>query len=222
MECVKSRRDELRLPKSMVESLSKVALKGSSKIVADYFEFAINNILFQRGIYPAEDFTTVKKYDLPMLVTADDEVKTYIQNIMTQVKKWVYGGKLTKLVIVIINKATTESVERWEFSLDMTEDEDKNATQAPKSKDTIQKEIQAIIRQVTASVSYLPFLADDEYTFNVLVYTDPSYETRNMPTEWVDTHGDGKLINGNVDSVKFSSFETNLHSVGTAVSYKLG
>ncbi|GEQ69283.1 hypothetical protein JCM33374_g2954 [Metschnikowia sp. JCM 33374] len=205
----------------MTESLSKLALKGSSKIVADYFEFAIHSILFQRGIYPTEDFVTVRKYDLPMLVSADDEVKAYIGKIMAQVKKWVYGGRLSKLVVVIINKATTESIERWEFSLDTSEDHIHNGG-GNGGGEGIQKEIQAIIRQITASVSYLPFLRDDEYTFNVLVYTDPSYETKNIPSEWADTNGDGRMIEGDADSVKFSTFHTNVHNVGTCVSYKLG
>lgn len=202
----------------MTETLSKLALKGSSKIVADYFEFAIHNILFQRGIYPAEDFITVKKYDLPMLVSSDDDVKEYVKKIMEQVKKWIYGGKLSKLVIVIINKATTESVERWEFALDITE----CTSSAEKTKQEIQKEIQTIIRQITASGSYLPFLKDDEYTFNVLVFTDPAYDTRNIPIEWADTYGDAKMIDGESDSVRFTSFNTNMHSVGTSVSYRLG
>ncbi|ODV67875.1 DNA-binding protein [Hyphopichia burtonii NRRL Y-1933] len=204
-------------------SLSKLALKGSSKIVADYFEFAINNILFQRGIYPAEDFITVKKYDLPLLVTADEEVKDYIRNIMTQVKKWIYGGKIIKLVVVIINKSTTDIVERWEFAIEIFKNDGQSSdTTDSKPKELIQKEIQSIIRQITASVSYLPFLKDDDYTFNVLVYTDPKYDTRNLPNEWADTNGDAKLVEGeNVENVKFTSFSTNIHQVGTLVSYKL-
>lgn len=206
----------------MSESLSKLALKGLSKIVADYFEFAIHSILFQRGIYPQEDFITVRKYDLPMLVNADEDVKAYIDKIMTQVKKWIYGGKLSNLVLVIMNKATGEPVERWDFALDIVEDNPNNENEGGKSKAAVQKEIQAIIRQITASVSYLPFLKDDDYTFNVLVYTDPSYNTHNIPLEWADTNGDGKHINGDAEDVKFSSFTTSLHNVGTSVSYKLG
>lgn len=204
----------------MTELLSKLSLKGSSKVVADYFQFAIYNILFQRGIYPAEEFTTVKKYDLPMLVSADDDVRSYVDKIMRQVKKWIYGGKLTKLVVVILNKHTTESVERWEFALDVTSQGE--VEEEGRSLATIQREIQAIIRQVTASVAYLPFLKDDEYTFNVLVYTDSDYDVNNIPLEWSDTKGDGKLIQGETDQVKFSSFRTDLHIVGTSVSYKLG
>ncbi|RKP28743.1 DNA-binding protein [Metschnikowia bicuspidata] len=139
---------------------------------------------------------------------------------MRQVKKWIYGGKLTKLVVVILNKHTTESVERWEFALDVTSQGE--VEEEGRSLATIQREIQAIIRQVTASVAYLPFLKDDEYTFNVLVYTDSDYDVNNIPLEWSDTKGDGKLIQGETDQVKFSSFRTDLHIVGTSVSYKLG
>ncbi|KAK0246877.1 Mitotic spindle checkpoint component mad2, partial [Friedmanniomyces endolithicus] len=36
----------------------KLGLKGSSKIVVEFFDYACNTILFQRGVYPPEDFTT--------------------------------------------------------------------------------------------------------------------------------------------------------------------
>jgi hypothetical protein len=45
----------------------KLALKGSAKLVAEFFQYSIHTILFQRGVYPAEDFTAVKKYGLNML-----------------------------------------------------------------------------------------------------------------------------------------------------------
>lgn len=35
----------------------KLSLKGSSKLVTEFFEYSINTILFQRGVYPSEDFT---------------------------------------------------------------------------------------------------------------------------------------------------------------------
>lgn len=37
--------------------MHKLALRGSSKVVNEFFEYCINTILFQRGVYPAEDFT---------------------------------------------------------------------------------------------------------------------------------------------------------------------
>lgn len=212
-------------------SASKLALKGSSKIVSDYFEFAINSILFQRGIYPAEDFITVRKYDLPMVINNDEDVKNYISNIMQQLKKWIYGKRITKLIVVIVSTSTGESIERWEFNIETKDDDDAeeinndesvgNKEQngdGKKSKSEIQKEIRAIIRQITSSVSYLPILRDDEYTFNVLVYTD---KDTNVPIQWCDTNGDGRVLEGdNVDEIDFASFSTDKHKVKTSVSYK--
>lgn len=189
---------------------SKLALKGSSKVVCDYFQFAINNILFQRGIYPADDFQTVKKYDLPLLITIDEDIKKYIDQFLTQIKKWVYGTKLQKLILVIIDKIQGEPVERWEFNLEVS-----SSDQPEKPKDVVKKEIQAIIRQITTSSTYLPVL-DGEFTFNILVYTDQ--QVNNIPSEWCDAE-DAKLEN--FESVDFSSFKTNIHSIGTKVSYKV-
>ncbi len=47
-------------------------------------EYSINSILYQRGIYPPDDFQMVKKYGLNMLVTADEDVKKYIRRILAQ------------------------------------------------------------------------------------------------------------------------------------------
>ena len=48
-------------------------------------------------------------------VSADDQVKAYIKKIMSQLNKWMSGGKISKLVIVITDKETGEHVERWQF-----------------------------------------------------------------------------------------------------------
>ena len=36
---------------------------------------------------------------------------------MSQLDKWMAGGKISKLVIVITNKDTSEHVERWQFDV---------------------------------------------------------------------------------------------------------
>jgi mitotic spindle assembly checkpoint protein MAD2 len=50
-------------------------------------------------------------------VTADDQVKAYIKKIMSQLKEWMYGSKISKLVVVITSKETGEHVERWQFDV---------------------------------------------------------------------------------------------------------
>src|SRR6201994_3142557 len=86
-------------------------------MVAEFFEYSINTILYQRGVYPIEDFSAVKKYGLSMLVTSDDQVKAYIKKIMGQLNKWMLGQKISKLVIVITSKETGEHIERWQFDV---------------------------------------------------------------------------------------------------------
>ncbi|TVY38413.1 Mitotic spindle checkpoint component [Lachnellula subtilissima] len=212
----------------------KLPLKGSSKLVAEFFQFSINTILFQRGVYPAEDFTAVKKYGLTMLVSSDDQVKAYIKKIMGQLDKWMIGGKISKLVVVITSKDTGEHVERWQFdvqiinkssskksskkSADKENAAPDNAAAAPPAEKTeaeIQSEIQSIFRQITASVTFLPQL-DGDCTFNVLVYADADSE---VPMEWGDS--DAKEIK-NGEKVQLRSFSTSNHKVDTLVSYRIG
>ncbi len=38
---------------------------------------------------------------------------------MSQLNKWMVGGKISKLVVVITSKETGEHVERWQFNVDI-------------------------------------------------------------------------------------------------------
>ncbi|CAK3736286.1 mitotic spindle checkpoint component mad2 [Lecanosticta acicola] len=210
----------------------KLSLKGSSKVVTEFFEYSINTILFQRGVYPPEDFTAVKKYGLNMMVSLDDQVKAYIKKIMSQLNKWMQKSKISKLVIVVTSKETGEHVERWQFDVNIfnedggkkrnsdTKDKENSAPAneatpaSEKSEPEIQQEIQALFRQITASVSFLPML-DGNCTFNVLVYADADSE---VPLEWGDS--DAKEVK-NAEKVMLRSFSTNSHRIDTVVSYRL-
>ncbi|KAF2084272.1 mitotic spindle checkpoint component mad2 [Saccharata proteae CBS 121410] len=222
----------------------KLSLKGSSKIVSEFFEYSIHSILFQRGVYPAEDFSAVKKYGLTMMVSSDDQVKAYIKKIMSQLSKWMSGSKINKLVIVITSRETGEHVERWQFDVqifnklassksrtsktaaaagDDAENDSPGADPVPptsgeqgkeKTEQEIQSEIQSLFRQITASVTFLPML-DGNCTFNVLVYADADSD---VPVEWGDS--DAKEIEGG-EKVQLRSFSTSNHRVDTLVSYRL-
>ncbi|KAK9447138.1 DNA-binding protein [Limtongia smithiae] len=228
---------QLRTPaQAPAPTRSKLSIKGSSKLVAEFFEYSINSILFQRGIYPAEDFQVVKKYGLNMLITIDEDVKAYIRRIMGQLNKWMVGSKISKLIVAIVSQDTTEVVERWQFDIEVFKSTGKKAAATvasgdkenigpingvaqsqtkDKSIEEIQVEIQAIIRQITASVTFLPVL-EGRYTFNVLVYADDDAQ---VPSEWIDS--DPKEVK-NAEQVKLRSFSTNSHKVDTMVAYRLG
>jgi mitotic spindle assembly checkpoint protein MAD2 len=74
-------------------------------------------------------------------------------------------------------------------------------------------EIQAIIRQITASVTFLPLL-EDACTIDLLAYTDRDSD---VPLEWEES--DPRLID-NAANVKLRSFSTSVHNVETMVAYK--
>lgn len=86
--------------------------------------------------------------------------------------------------------------------------------QGEKTEKEIQDEIQAIFRQITASVTFLPVL-DGNCTFNVMVYADADSD---VPLEWGDS--DAKEIK-NGEKVQLRSFSTTNHKVDTMVSYRL-
>ncbi|KAK3682940.1 mitotic spindle checkpoint component mad2 [Podospora appendiculata] len=125
--------DATAAPEKDKSKVHKLSLKGSAKLVAEFFQYSIHTILFQRGVYPAEDFSAVKKYGLNMLVSSDDQVRAYIKKIMSQLDRWMVGGKISKLVIVITNKDTGEHVERWQFDVQIFAKPPKTKSSSSKS-----------------------------------------------------------------------------------------
>jgi mitotic spindle assembly checkpoint protein MAD2 len=196
---------------------SAITLRGSTDIVADFFVFGINSILYQRGLYAPETFTRVQKYGLTLLVTTDDELNKYLTNLLADVKEWLLKMTVQKLVIVIRSLDDGEVMERWQFNVECdkaaaTENSTKSTTKQ-KDENEVKKEIQGVIRQITASVTFLPLL-EAPCSFDILVYTDKDQEVSNM---WNET---GPAIIANSQEVKLRSFSTNFHKVDTMVAYR--
>ncbi|PNP51054.1 hypothetical protein THARTR1_08282 [Trichoderma harzianum] len=250
----------------------KLSLKGSSRLVAEFFQYSIHTILFQRGVYPAEDFTAVKKYGLNMLgtiasplgqrpskiktrtkltfrsiVSADDQVKAYIKKIMSQLDKWMIGGKISKLVIVITDKDTGEHVERWQFDVQISapppkskskpptdpsaptadeqeqqqQQENASSTNAPlfAEKDKPEAEIQAEIAAIFRQITAsVTFLPQLSGDCTFNVLVYADADS-DVPVEWGDS--DAKEIE-NGERVQLRGFSTANHRVDTLVSYRLG
>lgn len=119
-----------------------------------------------------------------------------------------------KIVLVVQSVASREAVERWTFDISQKPKENTctdNSTIRPLKE--IQNEIQSIVRQITASVSFLPAL-EEPCSFNLLVFAD---KNATVPSEWIDS--DPKYIPG-AEQVKLRSFSTGLHKVETLVAYK--
>ena len=112
-----------------------------------------------------------------------------------------------------------------------------SAAPREKSAKEIQGEIQALVRQITASVTFLPML-DEAASFDLLAYTD-AVRTRvadtcshslssppasllqdaTVPCAWEDS--DPRYIPTPAE-VRLRSFDTSIHKVAPAVSFRQG
>ncbi|KAG6529307.1 mitotic spindle checkpoint protein MAD2 [Zingiber officinale] len=198
---------------SRTASKDIITLRGSAAIVCEFFGYAANSILYNRGIYPEESFVKVKKYGLPMLLTQDEGVKSFLAGLTSQLTEWMEAGKLQRVVLVIMSRTTMEVLERWNFSIQTDAEVVEKGLIKEKSDKEIMREIQAIMRQIASSITYLPCL-DEPCVFDVLAYTDMDVA---IPFSWIES--DAKLIE-NPQMVKLHSFDTKIHKVDTLVSYK--
>lgn len=172
------------------------------------------------GIYQPETFKRESKYGLTCLTTTDETLLRYLHNIQKQVTEWLQTGHIQRLVVVVKGVDTLETLERWQFNVSVddaggTENvkPNKPSKESVKSIKEIHNEIQAIIRQITASVTFLPLL-QEPCTFDLLVYTDTNVAA---PEKWADSDPCYIL---NSAEVKLRSFTTTVHKVDSMVAYK--
>lgn len=99
-------------------------------------------------------------------------------------------------------------------SHDGEENIDPNNPQSNKDIKRIQQEIGSVMRQISATVSYLPLL-DCICSFDILIHTSKNCE---LPEKWNETNA---VSIQNSQTVKLRSFSTGLHQVDTVVNYKL-
>mmetsp|Transcript_18476 Transcript_18476/g.17787 ORF Transcript_18476/g.17787 Transcript_18476/m.17787 type:complete len:206 (+) Transcript_18476:128-745(+) len=191
-----------------------VSLKGSTDIVTEFFNFSVNTILYQRGIYPPESFKKIPKYGLSMMVTIDEGLSAYMANILRQLDAWLLNGSVQKLVLVVKGVDSGDTLERWVFNCETTKTDNKTDTKSTKSEKDIMQEIQAIMRQITASVTFLPLL-NEPCCFDLLVYAD---QAAAVPVTWEDS--DPCFI-ANSEEVRLRSFTTQIHKVDLMVSYRI-
>ncbi|MFS7970926.1 putative mitotic spindle checkpoint protein Mad2 [Helianthus anomalus] len=93
-----------------------------------------------------ESFGKVKKYGLPLLLSQDEGVNTFIATLNTQLSEWLEAGNLQMIVLVIMSKDTNEVLERWNFSIETDKEVVEKGVSREKSDKEIMREIQAIMR----------------------------------------------------------------------------
>jgi len=194
-----------------------ISLRGSCDIVTEFFKYGVNTILFQRGVYPSDDFHMVKKYGQTVLVTQDLALENYLNRILKQVNEWLLTGSVTQLVLAIIARDTRITLERWVFDINVNTPVSDSAVPPPlKPEAEFQSEIRRILKQIVSSETFLPNF-EDPTVFNILAYTKQSADV--PAEEWVDT--DPLAIEaGKSQQVKLRSFSTDVHRIEAMVAYR--
>ncbi|KAI9715507.1 MAG: Mitotic spindle checkpoint component mad2 [Chrysothrix sp. TS-e1954] len=221
----------------------KLPLTGSPTLITEFFSYSLHSILFQRGVYPPEDFAPVKKYGINMLVSTDDAVKAYLRRITRQLERWMRGGKVSRLVLVLTEKEGGEDVERWQFDVDCFDkssggtkggmakakgkgeeaaagggDEggggDENKTHQQQQAPKTDEQIQAEIRALFRQITAsVTFLPTLTNPCTFNVLVYADADSE-VPLEWGDS--DAKEIEG-AEKVKLRGFSTESHRVETFV-----
>lgn len=113
-------------------------------------------------------------------------------------------------------------MEKWDFKVEAENiDQNKDTTNVDANNPTsskelkkIQEEIRAVMRQIAATVSYLPLL-ECLCSFDLHLHTLKDCE---IPDNWNETEN-ATILNSQVVNLK--SFSTGLQKIDTIVSYKM-
>ncbi|ENN77311.1 mitotic spindle assembly checkpoint protein MAD2A [Dendroctonus ponderosae] len=197
-----------------VKNKSAINVKGSANIVCDYLNYGINSILFQRGLYPPENFSTTENYGLSILMSTDNKIKEFLSTTLGQLKEWLVKRMVNKVALVIANVKTLEVMERWDFNIEYEGNaEDGETRTSEKPLKQIKNEIRDVLKQIASSVAYLPLL-ECLCSFDLQIYTTNDVD---LPEEWAVAEPANVR---NAQSVKMRSFSTNIHKMETVVTYK--
>lgn len=227
-----------------------ITLKGSAQIIANYLskyqrafnlkhvahqklficlclpsEYGVNSILFQRGIYPPEDFQSQQQYGLTILMSTNNKICEFIEQVLRQAEKWMARNELDKVSLIITNVHTKETLECWDFKVQPDPEASSGTSDtilpdgsvgptSNKELKRIQQEIGSVMRQISATVSYLP-LIDGICSFDIHIHT---LKDCDVPEKWDETNA---VYIQNSQVVQLRSFSTGVQKVETVVNYKM-
>jgi len=192
---------------------SSITLQGSAQMISEFLDFGINSILYQRDVYPPDEFSSVKKYGLTVLMAQDAELRKYLDEVLKQMRLWIEDSKLNQVVLVVKGCESDETLERWSFEIEKSEELKKGKTKVEADIKEIQKGIKDVVKQIVSTVTFLPAI-EEPVMFDLLFYCVAGVDLENWDPN--SSH----LITGDSDSVKLRSWSSKIHTVNTAVTFK--
>jgi len=221
------------------ETKNVINLKGSAKLIQEFMEYSINMILYQREVYHDDEFDKVQRYGRPVYLTNNEQLKKYLDGVLSGMKESIEADECKKVVLVIISCETEEPIEKWEFAIESEPgDEDKENTTIKKETTTttdpskrtatrelkqIQNVMMKIMKQICGTVTYLPCRdSNAELTFNILLYTKK--RGQEIMNNWQESHSHELYDGGDGEEVQVLNFDdlsTGVNTVKSKVCYKV-
>uniref|UniRef100_A0A182P6V9 HORMA domain-containing protein n=1 Tax=Anopheles epiroticus TaxID=199890 RepID=A0A182P6V9_9DIPT len=198
-----------------------ITLQGSADIVHEYLKYSTHSIIFQRGIYPAGDFMPEEYNGVPLMVSRDQRIVEYIDKIMGQVHELIMKRMITKVTMCIVTVEDSDIVERWDFNIQPTYDDEPGvAPVSTKPLNKVQSEIRDVMRQIVATVSFLPCL-DERCTFDLMLHTVGEVFSAN-PTMLKQFREEAPqfIEIKDAQTITLKRFSTGLQTVDTNVMYR--
>ncbi|XP_053665680.1 mitotic spindle assembly checkpoint protein MAD2A-like [Anopheles marshallii] len=194
-----------------------ITLEGSASIIHEYLKYSVHSIIFQRGVYPSGDFLPEKYNDVPVMVSQNSKIRSCIDHITGEVKELIMKKLISKITVCIITLDKAEIIERWDFNI-KPQYENEEVSDKPLSK--IQSEIREVMRQIIATVSFLPCL-EERCTFDIMLHTASNIfeEQPNMVSEYLEEDAASIEVK-NAQTLRIKQFDTGLYKVETEVTYR--
>ncbi|XP_023729405.1 mitotic spindle checkpoint protein MAD2 isoform X1 [Lactuca sativa] len=202
----------MRSPNLETPSKDIITLRESSAIVCELFGYAANSILHLNGVYPEETFERVKKHEHRLFLSKNVGVKLYLSEFNEKISEWLESGRLHKIELLIMTKATNEVLQSWNFSIE-THGEIAENILREKSDKEIMNEIGGVLRHISATFTFLPPL-NEPCIFHAVAHLDEGVA---VPFKWKENVS--KSIE-NPDMETLRAFNTEIHKVGISVSFK--
>ncbi|CAH1413668.1 unnamed protein product [Lactuca virosa] len=188
-----------------------ITLRGSSAIVCEFFGYATNSILHLNGVYPEETFERVRKHEHQLFLSTKVGVQLYLSTFDKQISEWLEAGRLHKIELLIMTKATNEVLQSWNFSI---ETDGEAAEKGEKSDKEIMNEIRGVLRHISATFTFLPPL-NEPCIYHAVAHIDK--DVVEVPFEW-EKNVSKSIANPDVEILR--GFSTEIHKVASLVFFK--
>ena len=145
----------------------ELSLSNSVTLAVEYLSYAMNSILYLRGIYPSNSFKSIEHpaTGLSLMVSNDQGVTGYLGAILSQVAQWLVQDKLRAISLVIFPDGEPpqdgedadegDVVERWTFQFRHNTN-DLDISKSSHASQTGSAHLATALRHLTASCGMLP------------------------------------------------------------------